>query len=268
MQEVARPQAQGPALVIDPMLRRRLDLYIQHCDTEISGLGIVVPEDGNLRITELFLLDQVVTGTTTDLNPEAVAKLMCDIIEKGLPVGGLKLWWHSHCNMSVFWSGTDHETIRTLGDNWAVSLVGNKKGEYLARVDVYAPIRLAVDNLPFVTKTTEDDALVQEVKAEIALKTKKPEVHRYVGEGHDWEEMMAYLVPPTRSTGLQPREGRHVWGKRADGTHGWKGVAVAPTSEAVPTNGSDVLSKDVTPSDLAEQEAQRLRPKQHPVGLA
>lgn len=64
-------------------LRRRLDLYITQCKYEISGLGTVeVNENGDLEVTELYLLDQVVSSGDTELPCESVAKFMAEAPER------------------------------------------------------------------------------------------------------------------------------------------------------------------------------------------
>ena len=78
-------------------------------------------------ILSVHVPSQEVTGSTTDLDAQAVAKLDSETIgEKG----HLNAWLHSHVNMGVFWSATDKETIYELGQQGlCVAVVVNKKRE-------------------------------------------------------------------------------------------------------------------------------------------
>lgn len=117
-----------PKVVIDNLVYRRIMHWINKSDHEVSGLGIVqVEADGILRVTHAMLLPQVNGPTHTDIEPEDAAKLLykCKDID-----GALRFWWHSHVNMDVFWSGTDMDTIKKIGQGgWFLSTVFNKKRE-------------------------------------------------------------------------------------------------------------------------------------------
>jgi hypothetical protein len=62
------------------------------------------------------------------LDQEAVSKLQYESREDK---GDLNFWWHSHVNMSAFWSGTDMATIKEFGSKgYLLATVFNKKGDY------------------------------------------------------------------------------------------------------------------------------------------
>lgn len=107
-------------------------MYLVHkCDKEISGLGKVRIEGGTVRIVDMCLLEQEVTGSTTDIKSDAVSKALYEAYKDGLQDGELLWWWHSHVNMQVFWSGTDMATIREFGKNGRFfATVFNKKAEH------------------------------------------------------------------------------------------------------------------------------------------
>jgi proteasome lid subunit RPN8/RPN11 len=114
---------------ITPICHAQIMYYVNKSSVEISGLGrIEKASDGSMVVTKVYLLDQENTGTSTDLCPEAVAKLMFESREDK---GDLNFWWHSHVHMNAFWSGTDMSTIKEFGKNgYLVASVFNKKGEY------------------------------------------------------------------------------------------------------------------------------------------
>jgi hypothetical protein len=97
---------------------------------------------------------------------------MVDCILKGIDTSKLKLWWHSHANMGVFWSTTDENTIKLFDNGWMISLVGNKKGEILSRLDIYDPIRFTLGNLELKIIIETDPLLEKQIEDEIAEKVK------------------------------------------------------------------------------------------------
>ena len=151
--------------------------YVDLIDYEISGVGLVEKQDGGiLYVTELFLLNQTVTGTETRLHKDDVIKFMMEKMEdQNFPMEKLRLWWHSHVNVDTFWSSTDSGTINNLDldlpeDNWWLSIVANKSGKRRARVDTYAPFRLTVDNIN--VELGDDLELMEEIANEIEAKVK------------------------------------------------------------------------------------------------
>lgn len=115
--------------LIDSKVYAKVMYLVHKCDKEISGLGKVKIDGETVRITEMFLLDQQCTGTTTDLEADAVSKALYEA-HCSLAEGELLWWWHSHVDMQVFWSGTDMATIREFGANGRFfATVFNKKAE-------------------------------------------------------------------------------------------------------------------------------------------
>tara|TARA_R110002020_G_scaffold318457_3_gene534117 strand:+ start:1058 stop:1939 length:882 start_codon:yes stop_codon:yes gene_type:complete len=106
--------------------------------TEIGGMAEMVPDkDGDMWIKRPTILKQSVAPANCDLNEGALAQYYATVAKKN----GTSdfLWWHSHADMTAFWSQTDKNTIE---DNkgkskhtW--SLVINIKGEYIMQLDVF-----------------------------------------------------------------------------------------------------------------------------------
>lgn len=121
--------------------------YVKKAKFEISGLGNVVVIDGVPTVTEIYLLDQKNDPTETEMCGDAVAKLIYEHHVSGVE-GELKFWWHSHVNMSVFWSKTDMDTITDLTKNgWFVHGVFNKKDEYRLAYSNNDPVPVFIDDL-------------------------------------------------------------------------------------------------------------------------
>ena len=153
---------------------QRLFTYIRCCPQEISGLGRVGVKEmsnGDLLLSDITLFKQKVTGHDTDLDQEAIGKLVTEIVMNGGEPTDLKLWWHSHHSMSVFWSkGQDEVTIANLkrfGMEYLVSIVGNHAGDYLCRLDIFTPLHVTIDNVPIRIITREDPMLKNRILAEI-----------------------------------------------------------------------------------------------------
>ncbi len=145
----------------------KIRYWVDISPVEISGVGIVKPTktttvNGKTVITELtvekvLLLRQRNSATLTDIDTQALLELMAEYAEDSEYI---RLWWHSHVNFDVFWSGTDEATINDFHADWMLSIVTNKKNENKARLDIYNPIRtmIKVNELVIVDGTEEDEA--------------------------------------------------------------------------------------------------------------
>lgn len=165
-------------LFIMPECMKRITYYTEAADGEVSGLGTIKKDEkGLLIIDKVFLLDQECSGADTEIKPEAIHNLMYDLIKIGDDPGRIKFWWHSHDNMNVFWSGTDHECVEGLSNEFAASLVVNKHGDRLCRLDIYTPIRITLDNV-VIKEIIENDIELKEKCVE-EVKQKVKSAYRY-----------------------------------------------------------------------------------------
>ncbi len=115
-------------IIIREDVYQEIDYYVQKSHIEISGLGRMIKrKDGAYEVIKVYLLDQENSAASTDLDADAVAKLMFETREDE---GMLNFWWHSHVNMIVYMSPTDTATMKQFGDNgFLVGTVFNKKRE-------------------------------------------------------------------------------------------------------------------------------------------
>jgi hypothetical protein len=153
-------------LIIDAKVYAQTMFLVNKCDKEISGLGKVKVQGDIVRVTKMYLLKQRCTGSSTDIEPNAVSELLFEAYnDGGIQEGELLWWWHSHVDMGVFWSGTDMSTIKEFGGNGRIfATVFNKKAEmksayFQAGTDVYPQV--FVDNI----ETTIDLGLTDSDKA-------------------------------------------------------------------------------------------------------
>lgn len=115
-------------VIIPTHIIQELTYCIQRLDTEVSWMGrIQVTEEDNYLVTNIYLLEQEVGAAHTDIDAEAVARIL---YESDGDEGDLLYWVHSHANMQAFWSSVDVDTIKAMGKNGlCVASVFNKKGE-------------------------------------------------------------------------------------------------------------------------------------------
>lgn len=149
--------------------------YVAATDNEISGLGIVEELPGiGIVITDIYLLKQINTPASTELDPMDVSKLLTELAKQGKETR-LLLWWHSHANMDTFWSGTDNRTIEGLkSGSYFISMVVNKRFDIKARIEIFSPVSISLDNVP-VKVLPDISEILQDIKDEVHLKVATPQ---------------------------------------------------------------------------------------------
>lgn len=154
----------------------KLKYFIQECDSEISGFGKIRKRRGEFEVYDIEVLAQTVSGVHATIKPEDLVKFMTEKMQGGQSTEDYKVWWHSHVNMQVFFSTTDVQTIDESTEfPYLVSIVGNKKEEYKARVDVYEPLRMT-EEVELEIEGLEDNKLKEECAEEVKEKVKKEKV--------------------------------------------------------------------------------------------
>ncbi len=152
--------------------------YVQICPYEISGFGAIEVRrlpGSQLLITEVFLLDQEVTHDHTKLSSEDLASFLMSVDASDIDPATFRVWWHSHANLSVFFSGVDEDTISSFDYlPWLISIVVNHRGEVLARLDVFASDSVPVQVTQYAELTVLPDfELIAELRQEIKRRVKK-----------------------------------------------------------------------------------------------
>ena len=170
--------------------------WVHKADFEVSGFGKVRRrDDGHFEVVDAYLLKQEGTGTTTDIDEQALAKLLYTTKDVE---GDLRWWWHSHVKMNVFWSGTDKETIMELGaQGWIVATVFNQKNEYRsalaykAEYDITSPWGKVLKN-----NTEMVDDIDMEVSYDVDVEQLK-----------QWDDEFTTNVTEKKYTPRQPGQG-------------------------------------------------------------
>lgn len=163
-------------LIIPLPVYLRLRAYVEAVDYEISGLGMLTTNEheygADFILDEIFLIKQKCSAAETTIAPEGIALLIDELLTTKKDTGHLKLWWHSHGKMDVFWSNVDVLTIKNLtqGKGWMLSLVGNIQGELLARLDVYQTHWMTELNVEVKVHFPIDEVLAEQVRVEVTDK--------------------------------------------------------------------------------------------------
>lgn len=110
--------------------------WVKKSPYEISGFGNVEYDKKTkvFTVVDVFLVKQSNTLTSTETDEADLGKLMYEQA-KAFGDGAIKLWWHSHAHMNVFWSDTDKDTILKYGGKgYIIATVFNKKEEMKSAV--------------------------------------------------------------------------------------------------------------------------------------
>jgi hypothetical protein len=118
--------------------------FVTECEKEIMGIGkIKVVRPGIILVEDIQIFEQEVTSASTEFDKDKFMEFIAGRVREG-DVQDWRLWWHSHADMSPFWSVTDTDNIERIGEtaDWMLSIVFNHKLEYKSRLDIFRPTRL------------------------------------------------------------------------------------------------------------------------------
>jgi len=161
-------------IVLPKPIYQQIIHYTMATEDEISCLGMCRWDNKEIRVYELFLPKQVNSTGSTLLDEDEAAKILTNLIRAGRNPAELRLWFHSHGNMGVFWSGTDDDCCKTLGvTDFSVSIVGNRKKKLLGRVDIYKPFHLTISGVDIAVEDEVDFTIPQRIKDEVDEKVEK-----------------------------------------------------------------------------------------------
>ena len=148
--------------------------YAQHAydehKSEIGGMSIVKKDkDGDWEVKLPVILKQEISSGNCELDKDALAEYYTRTANKLKKDTEFRFcWWHSHHNMSAFWSSTDLKAIDEFKDgDFSFALVVNLKEEYKFRVSMWQPFEM------------HEDQELQILGASRVTKTIKADVHKY-----------------------------------------------------------------------------------------
>jgi hypothetical protein len=190
-------------IIIPQECYAELQAYVEHYTTEVSGCGLVERKDTTAKykysqeelsseftITEVFLPSkQSNTSGSTDISATTIGELAHKLIEEGKDSSKLRMHWHSHVNMNTFHSGTDEENYRDLDNGeFLVSLVLNKHGSILGRVDFYKPIHISIVDVPVYIAIKNPDGINVKIDKNIKALDKFIESDKKVSRYDNWRD--------------------------------------------------------------------------------
>lgn len=162
-----------PKLYIPSDIYNKIMFWVDKSDYEVSWWGLLDYDKNHNHfiVKEVFLLKQKVGKASTEIDPNAMARLMYQVRESPYK---LRWWGHSHVKMGVFWSGTDMDTIKEFSkDGWLLSSVFNQKREVRTSLMLQSPMSIFIDEIE--TAIIAPEAL-PEWEQEFE---EKVEVHKY-----------------------------------------------------------------------------------------
>ena len=119
--------------------------YCQAVGTEISGFGkTVVTKDENDKVTLIEVVDVMIfkqecTGGYTELSQDSLSNFLYELAKADENPAEWNLWWHTHNDFGVFWSGVDDANItrliQTFNPVFLLSTCVNKKCDLIGRID-------------------------------------------------------------------------------------------------------------------------------------
>ena len=161
------PTTTHPTIYINYTALAKMKQYVDNCSKEIGWLGKSIKnEDGSYTIEDVYLIQQEVTGVTTELDENAMMEFFQQIrSEKGIEeVQKIRVWGHSHVDMAVFASSQDNETFEEYyrDCNYFIRIIANKKSKM--KIDLAdKEAGLIYNNLPWFVKYPDTiEALIKE----------------------------------------------------------------------------------------------------------
>lgn len=206
------PEAKGlvfPRVLIDIKANQKLHIWAGLATGEVSGFGTIeelktkTGQIWAIKVKDVFLAEQECTSASTEIEAEDLARLVNKLEEQGLKPEDLRLWFHSHGNMGVFWSATDDKNCDALSRECnLLSIVVNKAGEMLARYDISEPFRMTMDKLVMTLDTDFGDEFQkmceEEFKGKIKPKSYLLSPTPYSYEYGDWHGGRGTYGPPPK----------------------------------------------------------------------
>ena len=140
-------RARKPTVYFTSQTIRQISLFTKMAQGEISWMGRVTRRgEFDFFVDEIFLIKQETTPTKTKFVDDAMAMFLFEYHQAGKDVADLKLWLHTHNDFAVSWSGQDENNIDGFSRaEYLISVVTNKFDDFMARIDIFRPIRLTID---------------------------------------------------------------------------------------------------------------------------
>lgn len=170
-----------PRLIITPAVWDKMMFLARNKEgLECSGLGILEMQGQNFVTKQMFMVPQVNTSGDTEMDADAIGRAMYQY--RDVP-GFLRWHWHSHVNMSVFWSPGDQEMIaKNCSQGWFVHTVINVRGDKKSCVGQQKPFPFFIDDIETVIENLAYPAEVYEAwQEEYTTNVRRKTYEQYSG---------------------------------------------------------------------------------------
>lgn len=167
-----------PRITITDEAWQKMTTLVQKCDLEVGFHGVVEKNENNYLITDILVYPQKVSAATVTTDETELCKWQLTIPTE--TYNKIRMQGHSHVNMAVSPSGTDHQTyqkiLEILGkDDFYLFLIINKRGNiWMQFFDMKQNILFENKDLELERCSTDADAWVDE---QLKL-VKKPDYKR------------------------------------------------------------------------------------------
>lgn len=160
-----------PIVEINNKALQKMREYTSQSIDEIGWLGTARKiEDKHYIIDDVFLFKQEVHSTTTEITTEGLMEFCQELMltENGMDIwNNMKVWGHSHVNMSTSPSGQDNDQIKIFSDNaqdFFIRIITNKREEL--RLDLYDyETGVAYEEMNFIVNYGEDEEQIRNIQA-------------------------------------------------------------------------------------------------------
>lgn len=158
---------------------------------EIMGMARVREVADGLEVYNPFIMKQKVGPASCEFDRADFARFMatCEDIKD------IKCIWHSHVNMSAFFSSCDRGTSegmaalgRMMGgsSSWFLSVVLNLRQEWQAKLDIFKPSKLVIPCELFQYDSDPDTVTTEEVKQKLEEERSSTGSHDHQGFQGRW----------------------------------------------------------------------------------
>jgi len=173
-----------PEILIYPKVKAELDYIIEKAyPCEVGGIGKVKVEDRKIIIEKVVIIKQNVSVSHVSFSSADLARFVDELLKKGEDPSSYRCWWHSHPwganlrnwgDLKEEYSEIDVQAIELWGKqcDFVVSLLGNGRGDYNVRLDIFRPIRLTISGLslkiaPPPLSEEEKERIEKEIKKKV-----------------------------------------------------------------------------------------------------
>ena len=163
----------APKISININAMNKMKEYVRQSDLEIGWLGTSRRVGNVFYIDDVFLFRQEVHSTTTEITTEGLNEFAMDLLyeENGVEIwNNMKVWGHSHVNMTTSPSGQDDKQIEVFAENaedFFIRIIANKSGDF--RIDLYDfTTGVIYEKLPYEISYGADTDIIESLYKKIA----------------------------------------------------------------------------------------------------